>query len=176
MTAFSSVYETKHGVGGVVANASGLVAVILPHADGMAGVLPQFLEWDAKLAASDLTDRAAHLLSRYFAGERITFSLPIDERHWTEFARNVYRATMAIPYGAVLSYGGIAQRCGSPGAARAVGRLMAVNRIPIIIPCHRVVAANGALTGYSGPGGVPFKAELLDLEGVSLTDGQKVRW
>jgi methylated-DNA-[protein]-cysteine S-methyltransferase len=75
---------------------------------------------------------------------------------------------MQIPYGRVVSYGCLAQQAGYPGASRAVGGAMAANPIPIIVPCHRVVAASGALTGYSGPGGIVMKKNLLSLEGVEF--------
>jgi methylated-DNA-[protein]-cysteine S-methyltransferase len=173
---YGSLYETARGIGGVVANESGLVAVILPDPVGKESVLAQMRQWHAELQPLALSREAAELLRHYFAGEAVQFALPIDDRHWSAFGRAVYHAVMAIPYGEVRSYGAIATSCGCPGAARAVGRLMASNRLPIIIPCHRVVAANGALTGYSAPGGVPFKEELLQMEGVSLKDGQRVCW
>lgn len=173
---YGALYETSRGVGGVVANESGLVAVILPDPVGKEAVLAQLHQWQAVLQPLALCSKAAAMLQHYFAGETVLFALTIDDRHWSAFGRAVYQAVMAIPYGEVRSYGAIAKSCGRPGAARAVGRLMAANRLPIIIPCHRVVAANGALTGYSAPGGVPFKEELLQLEGVSLTAGQRVCW
>lgn len=173
---YGSLYETARGIGGVVANETGLVAVILPDPIGRGAVLAQMHLWHAELQPLALGTKAADLLRHYFAGETVQFALPIDDRHWSAFGRAVYQAVMAIPYGEVRSYGAIAMSCGCPGAARAVGRLMAANRLPIIIPCHRVVAANGALTGYSAPGGVSFKEELLQMEGVSLMAGQRVCW
>ncbi len=171
-----ALYETARGIGGIVANETGLVALILPDQAGKAAVIAQLQQLSAALQPLPLNSQATALLQRYFAGEAVQFALPIDDRHWSAFGRAVYHAVMAIPYGEVRSYGAIANSCGRPGAARAVGRLMAANRLPIIIPCHRVVAANGALTGYSAPGGVPFKEELLQLEGVSLKAGQRVCW
>jgi len=173
---YCSCYETAWGVGGVVASDAGLVAVVLPDPKGVAAILPQLQHWAHDQHSSGLSEAAADLLRRYFAGERIICDLPLDERGWSPFRRQVYRETMAIPYGEVRSYGQLAQCCDRPGAARAVGRLMGANQLPIIIPCHRVVAATGALTGYSSPGGLEFKADLLQLEGVRISSRQRVCW
>ena len=163
---YGSMFETVSGVGAVLANDYGLTAVFLPDPAGVAALIARLPGAPLAPPASQLTLETAELLRRYFAGEPVTFDCPIDDRHWTEFGRQVYLAVMAIPYGAVRSYGAIAAQCGRPGAARAVGRLMAANRLPIIIPCHRVVAASGALTGYSAPGGIDTKEKLLLLEGA----------
>lgn len=82
------------------------------------------------------------------------------------FHRKVYQALCKVPPGKVVTYAELAKRAGSPGAARAVGTAMAKNPFPIIIPCHRVVAGNGKLGGYSGRGGVATKRKLLQLEGI----------
>ena len=104
-------------------------------------------------------------LQAYAAGASDDFSdIPVDTSHLTRFGRRVMKACRNIPYGATTSYGGLAQKVGSPKAARAVGQCMASNRIPIIIPCHRVVTAKGKLGGFSAPGGTAIKQRLLDLE------------
>ena len=82
------------------------------------------------------------------------------------FHRKVYKALCKIPAGKTITYAELAKRAGSPGAARAVGTAMAKNPFPIVIPCHRVVAGNGKLGGYSGRGGVATKKALLALEGA----------
>lgn len=86
------------------------------------------------------------------------------------FHRKVYQALCKVPAGKTITYAELAKRAGSPGAARAVGTAMAKNPWPIIIPCHRVVAGNGKLGGYSGRGGVATKVALLELEGVTLPE------
>ena len=106
---------------------------------------------------------AADELRRYFSGERIQFSCPLD-LHGTPFQLAVWQALQAIPYGETRSYGQIAQAIGRPSASRAVGAANGANPVAIIVPCHRVIGSNGALTGYGG--GVPTKAWLLSLEGV----------
>ena len=104
---------------------------------------------------------AADQLDAYFAGERTTFDLPLAPLG-SEFQQRVWAALLEIPYGATESYGDLAQRIGSPGAARAVGLANGKNPIGIVIPCHRVVGSNGSLTGYGG--GLNRKRQLLDLE------------
>ena len=101
-------------------------------------------------------------LNAYFSGKLREFDLPLAAAG-TEFQHRVWRELRTIPYGSTTSYGKIAARIGlSAGAARAVGLANAHNPIPIIVPCHRVIGANGSLTGYAG--GLPRKRYLLDLE------------
>lgn len=104
---------------------------------------------------------AADQLDAYFAGERTRFDLPLAPRG-SEFQQRVWAALQEIPYGRTESYGELAERIGSPGGARAVGLANGKNPIGIIIPCHRVVGADGSLTGYGG--GLERKKQLLDLE------------
>lgn len=104
---------------------------------------------------------AADQLDAYFAGERTAFDLPLAPRG-SEFQQRVWAGLLEIPYGQTESYGELAERIGSPGAARAVGLANGKNPIGIVIPCHRVVGANGSLTGYGG--GLDRKKQLLDLE------------
>ena len=112
---------------------------------------------------------AADQLDAYFIGERTSFDLPLAPGG-SEFQQRVWAALQEIPYGQTESYGELAARIGSPGAARAVGLANGKNPIGIVIPCHRVVGSNGSLTGYGG--GLERKRALLDLElavsGVAL--------
>lgn len=94
--------------------------------------------------------------------------LDILLEHVPPFHRKVYKALCKVPAGQTITYAELAKRAGSPGAARAVGTAMAKNPFPVIIPCHRVVAGNGKLGGYSGRGGVATKRQLLEMEGVDL--------
>jgi methylated-DNA-[protein]-cysteine S-methyltransferase len=103
-------------------------------------------------------------LAEYFDGTRTAFDLPLDPIG-TPFQRTVWRALVEIPYGETVTYGELAQRLGRPSAARAVGLANGRNPIGIIVPCHRVVGANGDLTGYGG--GLERKRHLLDLEQTS---------
>jgi methylated-DNA-[protein]-cysteine S-methyltransferase len=100
-------------------------------------------------------------LEEYFAGERRTFDIPLVIEG-AEFERRVWRALREIPYGETVSYGEIARRVGQPTAARAVGLANGRNPIAVIVPCHRVIGADGTLTGYGG--GLERKRLLLELE------------
>jgi methylated-DNA-[protein]-cysteine S-methyltransferase len=104
---------------------------------------------------------AVEQLEAYFAGERREFDLELD-LVGTSFQRQVWEALLTIPYGETRSYGQIAEQIGSPGASRAVGLANGHNPIGIIVPCHRVIGANGSLTGYGG--GLDRKRALLALE------------
>jgi methylated-DNA-[protein]-cysteine S-methyltransferase len=114
-----------------------------------------------------LTD-TIHQMQEYFAGSCQVFDLPIDYSAMNLFQADVLQLTGAIPYGTTCSYGDLARRLGKPGESRAVGVALATNPLPIIIPCHRVLSADGRLRGYSGPGGLETKAWLLQLEGARL--------
>jgi methylated-DNA-[protein]-cysteine S-methyltransferase len=105
--------------------------------------------------------RAAEQLAEYFAGERRDFDLPLAPRG-TSFQVAVWRALEQIPFGATCSYGELARVVGRPSASRAVGAANGQNPLAIILPCHRVIGANGDLTGYGG--GLPLKRWLLDHE------------
>lgn len=104
---------------------------------------------------------AADQLRAYFGGERQSFDLPLAPRG-TEFQLSVWNALQRIPYGQTTTYSTIAERIGRPAAIRAVGAANGANPIPIIIPCHRVIGANGSLTGFGG--GLDVKRQLLALE------------
>ena len=106
---------------------------------------------------------AASQLEEYFAGERIEFDLPM-ELDGTAFQREVWAELTRIPYGETISYGELARRVGRPNGPRAVGQANGRNPIPVIVPCHRVLASNG-IGGYGG--GLRVKRALLELEGVS---------
>ena len=114
---------------------------------------------------SNLLDRAAAELAAYFAGDRYSFDLPVAPEG-TAHDRRVWRAMQDIPPGETRSYGEIARAIGS--AAQAVGNACGRNPIPIVIPCHRIVGAGGAIGGYSGRGGAETKRFLLGLEGVGV--------
>ncbi len=111
-------------------------------------------------------DQASQQLADYFAGHRQHFDLPLDLSIGTAFQQSVWHALLAIGRGQTESYGALATRVGHPSAARAVGAAVGRNPISIIVPCHRVVATNGALTGYAG--GLARKVALLQLEGCLL--------
>ena len=115
-----------------------------------------------------IADMALSQLADYFSGKRADFTMPLDLRSITEFQRAVLQETARIPYGQVRTYGQVAINIGRPRAARAVGGALAHNPIGIIIPCHRVVAHDGRLHGYSSPYGIRTKAALLEHEGILI--------
>jgi methylated-DNA-[protein]-cysteine S-methyltransferase len=111
-------------------------------------------------------DRVRSELDEYFAGHRHAFDLELDLRATPEFHRRVLEELNRVEYGQTTTYGALASQVGAPRAARAVGTVMNRNPLPIVLPCHRVVGANGSLTGYGG--GLDRKEWLLRLEGAIL--------
>jgi len=103
-------------------------------------------------------------LGDYFAGRRTEFDVPLDLSYGTSFQQSVWQALLKIPPGGTASYGEVSARIGKPAAVRAVGAAVGRNPVSIIVPCHRVMGAGGALTGYAG--GLERKSALLRLEGV----------
>ena len=120
-------------------------------------------EW--KPGDSDVLRRTRAQLAEYFAGERRTFDLPLSPRG-TDFQLRVWSELRRIPYGSTCSYLQLAQRIGAPRAVRAVGAANGRNPISIVVPCHRVIGADGGLVGYGG--GLGAKKYLLELEGLSF--------
>jgi len=116
---------------------------------------------NAKLGTSPVIEDAILQLKEYFAGKRKTFTLKLKPEG-TDFQNSVWQMLYSIPYGKTVSYKELAEKIGTPKACRAVGMANNKNPIPIIIPCHRVIGANGNLTGYAG--GIETKRFLLELE------------
>src|SRR3954447_16442839 len=121
-------------------------------------VSPRVLEAPAAL------DDVRRELDEYFEGKRTGFDIPVDWRLHDGFSRRVLRATARIPYGKLLTYGQVAAKAGSPRGHRAAGNALGSNRIPIVVPCHRVIRTGGQIGGYTG--GMERKEYLLELEGV----------
>jgi len=114
--------------------------------------------------AGQILGQAQAQLEEYFAGRRTRFALPLD-LHGTPFQVQVWNALVEIPYGTTVSYGALARQIGRPAAVRAVGAANGRNPVAIVVPCHRVIGANGDLTGFGG--GIERKRWLLQHEGVS---------
>ena len=146
----------------ITASDSGLTGVWFPGKGPGAVARPD----DEREPAGAVLARASEQLAEYFAGTRTTFDLPLDASG-TAFERRVWDALRTVPYGTTLSYGELARRLGDPRATRAVGAANGKNPIPIIVPCHRVIGANGALTGFGG--GLDRKRWLLEHEGALTT-------
>jgi methylated-DNA-[protein]-cysteine S-methyltransferase len=149
----SRAVDTPIGTLGLIGSDAGLSRVLWS-ADG----LPE--------QSCAVVDDAASQLEAYFAGELVEFDLPLDLAG-TEFQRQCWLALATIPYGQTVSYGEQARRLGlGPDAARAVGAANGQNPLPLVLPCHRVVGADGSLTGFGG--GLHLKRFLLEHEGALL--------
>ena len=150
------VHETPLGPLTLHVGPRGLTGLSFP---GRAGRLDEAMRDPAALAP------AARQLDEYFAAERTAFDLDLDLRG-TPFQRRVWAALREIPYGTTVTYTELAEAVGRPDVVRAVAAAVGRTPVPIVVPCHRVVGANGALTGYAG--GLDVKRHLLRLEGATL--------
>lgn len=156
------VVEVAWGWCGLQRGTAGLTRVSLPgaHADAEGAVSA-----GADEAQSDpLLAAAAELLAAYFRGEHIVCTLPLELEGMGAFSLDVLRACAAIPWGSTRTYGELAAQVGSPRAARAVGQALGRNPLPVLIPCHRVIGADGRLVGFGS--GLPLKRRLLEHEGI----------
>lgn len=144
--------------------------IVAATAHGLAGLwfegqkhLPDTHTWPQQPGHPVLRQAVAQL-AEYFAGQRTRFDLQLDLQGGTAFQRAVWTALLGIPAGQTVSYGAISQRIGKPAAVRAVGAAVGRNPVSVVVPCHRVLGGDGALTGYAG--GLERKTALLRLEGV----------
>lgn len=115
--------------------------------------------------STPVLERARQQLTEYFDGTRVSFDLPVTLAG-SEFQRAVWNELIQLPFGGVMSYGDIGRATGRSTAGRAVGGAVGANPVPIIVPCHRVLASDKRITGYSGGNGIPTKVWLLDHEGI----------
>ncbi len=147
---------------GMLSGLKGLLAITLPQGSAdEAGRQLGGRTKQAVLSQEAFRGLAARLRS-YFRGDRVDFSDELDLSGVTNFQCEVYKISRLIPYGETRSYGWVAEQMKKPGAARAVGQALGRNPLPIIVPCHRVVAGNGGLGGFTG--GLETKSELLNME------------
>jgi methylated-DNA-[protein]-cysteine S-methyltransferase len=167
-----SLFETAIGTCGIAWSERGLVRLQLPHAQPAA--TERLLAHRATRASPPLPpaiEQAIEQVQSYASGHAQDFaSIVLDLTGVAVFEQSVYAAARAIPFGETLSYGELARQIGAPDAARAVGQALGHNPIPIIIPCHRILAKGHRIGGFSAPGGARTKERLLALEGV-YTDG-----
>jgi methylated-DNA-[protein]-cysteine S-methyltransferase len=173
------VFDTAIGTCGVAWSARGLVAVQLPERDRAATERRLVSRCGGSGAAAPPPAIAALItdIARYLDGERIDFSaVPVDLSSLDPFRRKLYETMRALPWGTTTTYGALARTVGLTQweGARDVGEAMGRNPAPIVIPCHRVLAAGRKLGGFSAPGGARTKAKLLALEGVHF-DGSTPR-
>ena len=167
----SEIFETALGWIAIASTERGIVRTSLPEPtpdtaleaiSGIANGSPA--EPDKAL------NEAKQLLTRYCNGESVLLdTIPIDDSDWNPYTQRARAACRAIPRGQTRTYAWLAEQAsGNPKSARAAGRAMATNPIPIIIPCHRVIGSSGNLHGFGGTIGLPLKARLLEMEGASL--------
>ena len=149
-----SAFETPYGVFAVEASGKALVRLHFP------GYIP--LNFMPDPEPSDILWQARREVLQYISGERRRFDVPL-EPPGGPFQRKVWNFLLGLKYGEIVTYGEVAKAVGNPGAARAVGTACRNNPIPLCIPCHRVIGANGKLTGFHG-GGLELKKRLIELE------------
>jgi methylated-DNA-[protein]-cysteine S-methyltransferase len=165
-------FETELGYIGLALRNSALLALVFGHSSersaqrALVSRAREITALEPGSSASELDlDDLVQRLREFAEGEPTDFSdVPVDIEGATTFQRRVLRACRAIGWGETRTYGQLANTAGRPGAARAVGAVMASNRVPLIVPCHRVVAAGGGLGGFSAPQGIAMKRRLLAAE------------
>ena len=165
----AEVFETGLGWIAIAATERGIARTSLPEPspeDAVATI--DDVDHTATGTAVYAVSEAKQLLLRYCEGEAVSFDgIQVDDAGWTEYTRLARRACRAIPRGETRTYGWLAkQASGSRTSARAAGRAMATNPVPIIIPCHRVIRSDGNLHGFGGSVGLPLKSRLLVMEGA----------
>lgn len=173
-----AVFETASGYCGIAWNGVGIARFQLPARTAQAAerALLRRVPDAARGAPPSEVSAVIAAAQRYFAGENVDFSgVQVDLTRQNDFFRRIYAALRRVGYGQTTTYGALARDLGAgPEAARDVGQAMAANPVPLIIPCHRVLAAGGKIGGFSAPGGAETKAKMLALEGVKLRQEQRV--
>ena len=168
----SEIFETTLGWIAIAATERGIVRTSLPEpTPDIALEVISDIANGSPAEPDNALHEAKRLLTRYCNGESVSLdTIPIDDSNWTVYTRRARSACRAIPRGEFRTYTWLAEQAsGNPKSARAAGRAMATNPIPIIIPCHRVIGSNGNLHGFGGTIGLPLKARLLQMEGATLS-------
>lgn len=173
-TLFYHLFDTALGWMGTAWSETGIVAVQTPDRDRettMRRLLRKLPEAEASESSNlaGFAEDAASRLQAYAAGEQADLdSIPLDLSGIGPFNLDIYRVARELGFGETVTYGELAKRAGHAGLARETGQALGENPIPIIVPCHRIVAAGGKLGGFSAPGGTRTKERLLALEGVAI--------
>ncbi len=165
------LFETAHGYAAIGWNAHGVTSFRLPApaAEEARRALLRRLPDAVEAVPTGRVAAVVEMARRYFAGERIDFAdVPLDMGAQEPLFARIYDLVRGLDYGETTTYGGVAKALGEgPEVARDVGQAMAKNPIPLIVPCHRVLAAGGKIGGFSAPGGSNAKARMLELEGTA---------
>ncbi len=165
-----SVFETELGWFGLVGHDGAAIRLYIGHATPVDLHKKMDKEFgETAVDAIDWNPALRQQLEDFACGTPVEFSR-VETRYFrqTQFQAAVVQAARRIPYGKTCSYGELARAAGSPGAARAVGTVMSSNLLPIIVPCHRVLAAGGKLGGFSAPRGIQLKKQMLALESITI--------
>ena len=165
-----AIFKTEWGWCGVVVGKGGIMQVILPERRKdlvRAQIRSRYPESREVEKGSEKIQKA---LKMYFSGKRVDFDFPLDLSGYSDFQRRVWEVARTIPYGEVRSYQWVGKKLGNPRGGRAVGGALGRNPVPVIVPCHRVIRADGQLGGFSGSGGTKLKRKMLALEGFRLDD------
>jgi methylated-DNA-[protein]-cysteine S-methyltransferase len=167
-----TIFQVEQGWVGLVGNEKGIERIYLP------GLTKEELrkriqrEFSESQEEESLLKGAKRELVEYFEGSRSRFEMPLDLSRATPFQKRAYQVMSTIPFGEVRTYRWLAEKVGNPKAVRAVGSANARNQWPVVIPCHRIVGSDGRLTGFSAPGGLALKEELLRLERIPVAEGR----
>ncbi len=151
----------EHGTVAVIARGNSLIRLCFECTPDAGLGTDQELISRSKAILQPIIGDCLNQLSEYFMGKRRVFNVTIDQSGLSTFSRKVHQVLQQVPYGSVVAYGELAAMAGSPGAARAVGRVMSSNPFPLIVPCHRVVNADGSIGQYSAAYGRRTKAWLI---------------
>jgi methylated-DNA-[protein]-cysteine S-methyltransferase len=166
------LFRTKLGWMGLVGSEKGVQRIYLPEDSREALRQRIGKEFPDSREGAPFLEQAREEILEYFEGRRTRFGMRLDLSSATPFQRKAYQRMLAIPFGSVHTYRWLAGKIGNPRALRAVGNANGKNQWPLVVPCHRIVGSNGRLTGFSAPGGLNLKAELLKLEGVTVEKGK----
>lgn len=164
-----ALFETPIGVCGIAWSEGGLLATRLPEADAarVRSSLVRRYPGLVELAMPPAVAAVAERIAGHLGGERVDYSdVALDQDGVGDWERIVYRAAAAIPSGETRTYGELARALGRPEAAQAVGQALGRNPWPVVVPCHRILAADGKTGGFSAPGGARTKLRLLEIEGA----------
>ena len=173
MALVQHIFRTELGWMGLVLSVNGLVRVTQPNIAHDEVKKELFLAYGVLAEDATAFGELPDQLRRHLKGEVVCLKWSLDMSMATPFQLTVWKVLLQIPHGEVRSYGWVAQAIGQPGAARAVGQAVGANPLAILVPCHRVIGADGTLTGYAG--GLEVKRKLLDIEGYASSSLKPIR-
>ena len=169
-----SVFNTYFGWMGVVKGEKGLKRIILPHPEQKEVEKIIFREFPGAIEGSASLKPLTKSLRGYFTAKRSPQNFSLDWSGYSIFFVSVWRTAQTIPWGEVRTYKWLSAQLKNPRASRAAGNALGKNPLPIVVPCHRIVRSDGALGGFSAPGGISLKRKLLALEGIQFDKRGKV--